>query len=382
MRTVAADLPGKRLEIVRALLATGLEMMPFLAKDLTERLLRSFCTNDPRCVRKSAKAMADSDLFALFVLRVLCAPVLYQRRCSEADFSMIGGGLLQAHWVQIIHSLCPGGSPKFSRGAIAEADVRVVAFVEMACDTLHLPAGDYSTSERAELVACLAKEVQERSMPFLRCTALLHRALFASTLPVSDRQAGELLDFLKLAVAAPVPDFIENWSSGEHWRLAEASHCSVPPCGPVKSVCLPSLFQDFVFLPRFSKFRCTRCKGIPKTPAMCLLCGTIVCLNSGCCRDAVGECNIHMAEKCGSDCVFLVLQSSRVMMLRAGSSGCMQKSPYVDEYGEEDVNMSRGKELHLQEAALDRILLLLLQHRTPQEERKKDSNMRTRWYTF
>lgn len=290
--------------------------------------------------------------------------------------------MLQAHWVQIIHSLCPGGTPKFSRTATVEADVRLVAFVQTVCDTMHLPSGPSATNNREKFIAGLAREVQERSMPFYRCAALLHEALFSPSRPVGGSQVGDSLGLIKVAMTAPAEAFVKNWSCGERWRLAEASHCSVPPFTPVKFVCLPSLFQDFVFLPRFSEFLCRRCQSTPKSPAMCLLCGTIVCINSGCCRDVVGECNIHMVEKCGSDCVFLVLQSSRIVMLRAGSSGCVQKSPYVDEYGEEDVNMSRGKELHLQQAALDRTLLLLLQHRIPQEERKRDSNLRTRWYTY
>mmetsp|Transcript_14971 Transcript_14971/g.58652 ORF Transcript_14971/g.58652 Transcript_14971/m.58652 type:complete len:1293 (-) Transcript_14971:69-3947(-) len=378
MRSVGEDLPEKRLTLLRALVCMATEAAEAVkGKGETEMQLRSFCVNEPRC-DLGPSAMAGADLFALLVLRVICAPALYGRRCTGADFAMICTAVIQPHWVQVIHALC--ATAEFRPTASAPACARVEGFVRAACAALGLPSAA-SRLQGEAFVASLAAEVQARSMAFLRCAALLHRLLFAADLPVSGCTAEELLGRLTLEQLA-VPAWIENWSTGAHWRLAETAPFSVPPFQPLATVCLPSLFQDFVYLPRFSKYNCGRCHQTPKSAAMCLLCGTIVCANSSCCRDVVGECNMHMAEACGTDCLFLILQSSRVIMLRAGGIGCAQKSPYVDEHGEEDVNMSRGKELHLQPAALDRLLLLLLQHRIQHESMKSERSQRTRWYDF
>jgi hypothetical protein len=41
---------------------------------------------------------------------------------------------------------------------------------------------------------------------------------------------------------------------------------------------------------------CRKCGNVPNDPALCLLCGTFVCLQGYCCtEDDQGECNMHMA---------------------------------------------------------------------------------------
>lgn len=55
---------------------------------------------------------------------------------------------------------------------------------------------------------------------------------------------------------------------------------------------LPKLYHDL--LQKFSKGKCHNCKTVPSTPAICLVCGTLVCVSKSCCRNsdtfAEGEC--------------------------------------------------------------------------------------------
>jgi E3 ubiquitin-protein ligase UBR1 len=49
-----------------------------------------------------------------------------------------------------------------------------------------------------------------------------------------------------------------------------------------------------VLLELASKFRCLECGSVPDEPAMCLLCGEIVCTQTVCCeKDGMGEMNLH-----------------------------------------------------------------------------------------
>ena len=61
---------------------------------------------------------------------------------------------------------------------------------------------------------------------------------------------------------------------------------------------LPSRLD--VLIHEIQSRRCPRCKSVPPEPAICLLCGDLVCYQSFCCMDTTqdeplhGECNTHM----------------------------------------------------------------------------------------
>ncbi|KAJ3226348.1 hypothetical protein HK099_005056 [Clydaea vesicula] len=64
---------------------------------------------------------------------------------------------------------------------------------------------------------------------------------------------------------------------------------------------------------------CKRCLNIPQNPAVCLLCGLIVCHQSFCCQEGDdGECNLH----CNSY-----------------GNGCLLDAPYLDSHGEVDIGL-------------------------------------------
>ncbi|CAM6107115.1 unnamed protein product [Calypogeia fissa] len=124
---------------------------------------------------------------------------------------------------------------------------------------------------------------------------------------------------------------------------------------PFKLMELPHLFQDLlqrcVKMKMYVKERCLRCGTVPEKPALCLLCGTLCCAVASmrpCCSvNRQGECYRH-AMACGAGVgVFLMLRKTNILLQRCERQA-FWPSPYLDAFGEEDVEQ-RGKPLFLSE---------------------------------
>ncbi|KAJ4704674.1 E3 ubiquitin-protein ligase PRT6-like [Melia azedarach] len=117
------------------------------------------------------------------------------------------------------------------------------------------------------------------------------------------------------------------------------------PAVPFKLMHLPYLYQDL--LQRYIKQCCPDCKSVLDEPALCLLCGRL-CSPSwkSCCRES--GCQSH-AMVCGAGTgVFLLIRRTTILLQRSARQSPWP-SPYLDVYGEEDIEMNRGKPLYLNE---------------------------------
>lgn len=115
------------------------------------------------------------------------------------------------------------------------------------------------------------------------------------------------------------------------------------PAIPFKLMRLPTLYQDL--LQRYVKLMCPECKSVPEEPALCLLCGKL-CSPSwkSCC--SVSRCLNHTVS-CGAGVgVFLLVRRTTILLQRS-SRQTFWRSPYLDAFGEEDIDMYRGKPLFL-----------------------------------
>ncbi|KAL2502824.1 E3 ubiquitin-protein ligase [Forsythia ovata] len=114
---------------------------------------------------------------------------------------------------------------------------------------------------------------------------------------------------------------------------------------PFKLMLLPYLYQDL--LQRYIKKRCPDCGDIQEEPALCLLCGKLCSPNwKTCCRES--GCQAH-AKACGAGIgVFLLIRRTTILLQRSARQAPWP-SPYLDAFGEEDVEMRRGKPLYLNE---------------------------------
>ncbi|XP_073052581.1 E3 ubiquitin-protein ligase PRT6-like isoform X1 [Primulina eburnea] len=176
----------------------------------------------------------------------------------------------------------------------------------------------------------------------------------------ADNPAEELPEVEKLEKMFGIPPFgvviadKELRVTASRWmrHFSEAlrfhkSQCLVrcTPSVPFKLMLLPHLYQDL--LQRYIKKRCPDCGALKEEPALCLLCGKL-CSPSWktCCRGT--GCQTH-ASACGAGIgVFLLIRRTTILLQRSARQAPWP-SPYLDAFGEEDVEMHRGKPLFLNE---------------------------------
>jgi E3 ubiquitin-protein ligase UBR1 len=152
------------------------------------------------------------------------------------------------------------------------------------------------------------------TLPFLRKAAILCRAMLPSAFPTPAFEDGlceyrRLLKFLDIPPLSDLPhqDTLQNALSGwcAHYGHSHAASplnfgvvLDIPT--PYRLVRLP-LVLDNLFGEEENVLTCQRCNTAPTDAAICLLCGTICCMQSDCCMDndyieRRGECNMHTRE--------------------------------------------------------------------------------------
>ncbi|KAJ9477110.1 E3 ubiquitin-protein ligase UBR1 [Pseudozyma hubeiensis] len=104
---------------------------------------------------------------------------------------------------------------------------------------------------------------------------------------------------------------------------------------------------------------CKKCGNVPSEPALCLLCGDVVCLQSFCCQSEDdgerGEGNQHMDTCGGSVGVYFKIKSNLVLLLYQGNGTFHFLSPYLDSHGEIDVGLRKGRPQKLHQQRYDEL---------------------------
>ncbi|KAJ1733245.1 E3 ubiquitin-protein ligase ubr1 [Coemansia biformis] len=126
---------------------------------------------------------------------------------------------------------------------------------------------------------------------------------------------------------------------------------------------LPDRFD--VFFEHSAKACCPRCNGVPNDPALCLLCGGFICAQSFCCEeDGVGECNMHMKTCGGTVGLYLLVKKCGLLLLHH-DNGCFMSAPYLDQHGEVDLGLRRGRPLYLNKSRYEELRRLVLAQKIP-----------------
>jgi hypothetical protein len=76
---------------------------------------------------------------------------------------------------------------------------------------------------------------------------------------------------------------------------------------------------------------------------------------------AQGECTIHAASRLHGLGIFLLLRKSNILLIR-GDTACFYSSVYVDEHGETDEHLRRGRPLFLNARRYDALQQLWCSH--------------------
>jgi hypothetical protein len=132
---------------------------------------------------------------------------------------------------------------------------------------------------------------------------------------------------------------------------------------PMQLIKLPPLYTTLYMKYYFNKVKCFGCGEIPASPAMCLICGDLVCCGGTCVnrngiRDSknqllTGGCSIHAADCGRGTCVFLLLKECQILICLKGERSCIYSALYLDEHGEEDRELKRGVLLKLEQNRLE-----------------------------
>ncbi|CAN0327572.1 unnamed protein product, partial [Ectocarpus sp. 8 AP-2014] len=105
--------------------------------------------------------------------------------------------------------------------------------------------------------------------------------------------------------------------------------------------------------------------GLETDPAVCLVCGQVFAAGAKG-MGHVGECTLH-ARECGAGVgVFFLVQRCVVLLIR-DSRGAYYPSIYLDDHGEEDAQLRRGRPLFLNKHRYDSLKQLYLRHKVAQE---------------
>lgn len=173
-------------------------------------------------------------------------------------------------------------------------------------------------------------------LPFLRRACLLRAALFGVKLPEQSGAGGvssslSLLKFLQLPgkmgisnMDGAVKTLVVGWCKQIKAARSDKALATVnlqELAAPPKLHALPEWYHDL--LKMRLKEKCTRCNTLPDEPAVCLLCGKLVCAGTECCRHAgeQGECTSH-AISCGAGCApYMFVKKCLLVIVRVGG-GC------------------------------------------------------------
>uniref|UniRef100_A0A8C5FPK1 E3 ubiquitin-protein ligase n=1 Tax=Gadus morhua TaxID=8049 RepID=A0A8C5FPK1_GADMO len=193
-------------------------------------------------------------------------------------------------------------------------------------------------------------------LPYLRIASLLQHHLYGDVLTECLVRPSATLS---VVYSSPIPSasclewpgvsafqLVTQWCE-EMKGLPETQTLLVqdPQWGAPRLLQLPDNYN--ILFQYYHRKACSACQKVPKDPALCLVCGTFVCLKGPCCKQqGTCECVLH-SQHCGAATgIFLLINASVIIIIR-GHRFCLWGSVYLDAHGEEDRDLRRGKPLFL-----------------------------------
>lgn len=313
--------------------------------EATSKLLRSLLTSLIKLVHISARAsdsmdsVRDALIWLLFGHRhgdaAHVRPFLSQDpltfliqavAISPDDFYQFANLCFYAHLLRVSHQLCgPSSQATFAPPAAKSPDAAMLAEVCLGLQESRWERyGGFIDDSVRERAAIGAQHAYYHTLPFLRRAALLHGVLFpafrAGSSTNGESEMARLLSVLHMThpqdllgrrhgksaqKTTSLSSIVEAWDT--EWLISQDGKT---PSDDVRTIELEHpVIYELLGLPKSidtliesTVFRkCKRCKTVPSDPAICLLCGELVCQQSYCCMDqdygaepAHGECNTHM----------------------------------------------------------------------------------------
>ncbi|CAB10108.1 ubiquitin-protein ligase E3 (UBR family) Ubr11 [Schizosaccharomyces pombe] len=206
--------------------------------------------------------------------------------------------------------------------------------------------------------------VEKYSLPFLRRVALVLYCMFDISLEFNEfsnnEDDSELERLSKLIKVPPLQELYSQMSSDENNQILEliAGWCehlaqntwgdstiSLEYPGIYELVKLPHRLENLI--DSMQESVCCMCHKTPILPAICMLCGSVICFNARqntvSSRRLTGECNKHAATCTGSVGIFFITKACGILLLDSiSNTGTIMPTPYLDIHGETDLQLRRG----------------------------------------
>jgi len=296
-------------ETVRTMLVfrDGAERKSFWLKQFRKHLERMYQLlpyNDNGDFQLSP--LLETDIFERFVIA---------SGLSSHAFDIGIGDLLLFHYVAEVTKICLAvlESPLFMKLILEDpkfsSDLNGIP--PGSRSLLRYLVGRFEREPSERLLTGMYRMLQRFILPFLRkatiFTHVYEGIIFSQVDDAKDEpESDRLCRLLGLPTLADVVDLnitttndslsllVQNWTTARG-RFHTKAILNLHHPAIFEPIGLPERFD--VLLELASKYRCPKCQQVPDDPAMCLLCGEIVCVQSVCCSsDQFGEMNIHREE--------------------------------------------------------------------------------------
>lgn len=232
---------------------------------------------------------------------------------------------------------------------------------------------------RTSRFACVPDEIQYEYKQHGNVDGVLQSIDELSMLPADSYELSEAEEFnvilrnLNQLPALPIR-LIEDSSNTRQFYFAN-----------VRLVRLQPLYTD-LHSEVLAHSRCPTTDKLVENPAICLVCEQVLCAGTDCCRrqsDGMGACTTH-AISCGYGVGLFFLMRSSSVLLVFGPRSSYFGSPYLDMFGEEDINLRRGRPLYLNSKRMRALLRLYANHQVANEvarnRRTSDQYIRNNYY--
>ena len=151
----------------------------------------------------------------------------------------------------------------------------------------------------------------------------------------------------------------EDHSSSSFDYIVSPKNTTLPM--PYVLTKLPEHFTDLFLKYSFRKAPCDVCGKVPKHPALCLTCGYMVCGATTCAQSTTeGGCTAHAAACGGNTGAFLFIKECALLLCMQQNRRCFYPALYLDEHGEEDPDLKRGKLLHLEKSRFENLRQMMV----------------------
>ena len=316
---------------------TYTDLTQLIPPDLTNELLPQFIS----AMLNVATVHSSHRDFLALCETYYCASMV---QAVLALLPQLGRGMMGLPWVQFVSQMLPlaelGAAQQMDEGASA--------------------AGSRAIDEPGEFAAVL----EASCAPLLRQMAVLGHLRFdvsLTPLPNSSETAADQMVRLMAALQLPAVSDMLGMGGSPRTEAAlravcDASRHAAEGISPYqlsalnlsaktqfRLIELPEIYVTLLL--RHQDCRCTLCGQVPKEPALCLVCGSLLCFKNA---DGSGECTAHTKTYCGDVGAYLVLRACAVVLLLGSGRQCVWGSLYLDAHGEKDAYLQRGKTLYLQ----------------------------------